>query len=169
MDWSRLFDSDLDNIYHFAMIVPDFDRALRAVGAQLGVQAWAEPQDGMNSVRLPDGRVSTVRLRATYSRQGPPFVELIEGVADPHSVFTIAGGPRLHHVGVHVADWRAAVERMQARGMTLEGVMLRAGPDPEPMGIAFMRNAFGLRIEVVDVSRRTWLRGWLAPAPPAGP
>ena len=147
MDWSRLSPLPVENIYHVAAIVADFDRALEEMGRELGI-TWAEPRSG------PGG------FRATYSRQGPPYLEIMQGVSDPRSVFTIEGGPRFHHVGIHVADWAAEVERRKTAGWELERQLAE--------GLCFMKNGMGLRFEIVDVARREWLWEWLhsEPEPP---
>jgi hypothetical protein len=89
------------------------------------------------------------RLRLVYSRQGPPYVELIEAVDG--SPWPSRRGEPFHHLGV----WAEDLDRDAAEA----GLELEFDGRPHLLGFAYYRPAGGgARIELLDVRGREAFR-----------
>ena len=139
-------------IFHMAMAVPDLERAMESLGTALRLD-WTEVRHVQMELVQPDGNVTT-RIRAVYSKQGPPYLELVSG--EPGSMFSAADGPRLHHAGMIVEDVAEETKRLQWLGMTLIA--------QTTSGVAFMTNEFGLHLELLNEQVRGTLDNWLGGA-----
>ena len=110
--------------YHLGFTVPDLDAAAAQMRAATGVE-WRP---------VHSGRLGEWEYRITFSVQGPPYLELVEGPAG--SPWDSSAGPRLDHLGIRlelvdVAQQPAFVETWQAPGAALPVLPLRAA-DTEP-------------------------------------
>lgn len=148
----------LRNVYHLGVVVPNLERGLAELGQQFGTE-WAVTREITPTVRMVSGP-ATFELRYAYSRQGPPYLEVIEGRFG--SFWTLDGGARLHHVGMFVEDLAKEVARLQAAGMTpeLQGVGEDL-TDERPNVFAFFNSAAGVRIELVDIARQAAMEEWI--------
>ncbi|MGE0387611.1 MAG: VOC family protein [Gammaproteobacteria bacterium] len=155
MDWQKLSAFPIENIAHVASVVPDLDRAMKEIGAQLGA-TWAEPQCSDSTLTFPDGPHTTRAMRVTYSLQGPPYLELLEGSQDPKSIWYIGDGPRFHHLGIYVADWRGETRRLEALGMIVEAI---------GSGMSYVRDPMGVRYELMSWKGKDLVYNWLHGAP----
>jgi hypothetical protein len=145
---TTLAPAAIDNLYHVGYLVPDLHAAMDTLGRRLQVN-WATPFQMNTAFETPDGGADDQVGRFTLSKQGPPFLELIEVIAEPGSIFAEPAGGGFHHVGVYADRWRDEVTRLTDDGMRLE----RVGA-----GLAFVRDpATGLRIEVVSFKGRPFL------------
>jgi catechol 2,3-dioxygenase-like lactoylglutathione lyase family enzyme len=98
---------EITPVYHVAFLVADLDRAVDDWGRALGFtfrppQALAKDADG-------------TPVRSSYSYQGPPYVQLIEG--RPTGVYGLDRGEGFHHFGVWVDDAHAAREQLDGAGV----------------------------------------------------
>lgn len=138
----------IDNLYHIGYLVPDLRAAMDTLGRRLQV-TWAPPFEMGTGLEAPGGPSDNRVGRFALSTDGPPFLELIEVIADPGSIFAEPAGGGFHHVGVYAHRWRDEVARLTDDGMHLE----RVGA-----GMAFVRDPdTGLRIEVVSFKGRPFL------------
>ncbi len=152
-DLISAYDIPSARLFHFAMAVPDLRGAMGLLGPALGVR-WTSVRPATIVLDTAVGRTST-EIEAVYSREGPPYVELVRG--EPDGFFSARSGPRIHHAGYIVDDVRAEAERLQALGMTVAGM----GPG-DPPGSAFVTNELGLTLEVMAQGIRDTLDGWFA-------
>jgi hypothetical protein len=144
--------------YHTGIVVPTLDDGMAVLGSlfdltwrtnhlELALRAGAEDQH--------------VDLLVAYSIEGPPYIELIEGV--PNTVWEPAAHPYLHHVGSWVDDLPAAVADAERAGFDLAA----AGRDPtngrSPRGFSYHRAGDRVLLELVDVQLRPDLERWLSP------
>ena len=86
-----------------------------------------------------------------YGRQGPPYIELVEGA--PGSQWDTTGGPRLDHVGYFSHDLDADVATLEEAGLEMH-------IDGRRYGAPFTYHracAAGMRVELIDVTRRAGL------------
>lgn len=139
----------LTDITHMALVVADIEDAMRRYGAAFGL-TWAQPWRGEMPVVAGDQETSPM-VTFTFSKQGPPHLELIEQV--PDTVWQPTRG--LHHVGVWVDDVPAAAERMAADGFVTE-VMGVSGE------FAYLLAEDGFRLELVDRKAEPEFARWLA-------
>lgn len=145
-DWSRL--------YHVGMVVPDIEETMEELGRSLGV-TWPEPQRRRRRFRSGDDRFEA-ELRFVYSFEGPPYLELIEGV--PGTPWDPRGSGSIHHVGVWVDDLEGAAGDLVAAGAPIELTY----DTPTLQSFTYHVTAAGLRVELVDASRRPGIEAWLA-------
>ena len=137
--------SAFDNVYHVGHVVPDLLSAMAALAGSMQI-TWAPPFEMRSGFTRPDGSVDDQPARIAFSISGPPYLELIEVVAAPDSIFA---EPGMHHVGYYAQRWRDDTARLQSEGWELE----RTGA-----GVAFLRDPrSGLRVEVVSFKGRDFL------------
>jgi hypothetical protein len=138
----------IGNLYHVGYLVPDLLAAMEEFGRRLEC-TWAPPFQMNTGFELPDGGTDDRVTRFAYSMEGPPFLELIQVIDDPASIFSEPSGGGFHHVGVYAERWRDEVARLSDEGMRVE----RIG-----QGLAFVQDpATGFRIEVVSFKGRPFL------------
>lgn len=148
-DLTSPYDIPSGSLFHFAMAVSDLPAAMDLLGPALNAD-WTSIWSMTRTMDTPEGPTSD-EMQAVYTRQGPPYVELVTGT--PGGFFAADDGPRLHHVGYIVDDVRAEAERLQALGMTIWDV----GP-----GSAFVINDAGMTFEVMGPGIRATLDEWFS-------
>ena len=143
-----LAPTGISNLYHVGYLVPDLRAAMDAFGRHLQC-TWATPFEMNTGFELPDGGTDDRTGRFAYSKEGPPFLELIEVITHPASIFAAPAEGGFHHVGVYAERWRDEIARLTGEGMQVE----RLG-----QGLAFVRDpSTGFRIEVVSFKGRPFL------------
>jgi hypothetical protein len=157
--FARLSPSLYENLYHMGMVVTDLPAAMAEFGGQLGL-TWAPVRVFSVNVSEGGGRAQRLDVPATYSRQGPPYLELIQATGDGLLGPERAGG--LHHIGVFVDDVEGAVRRLEGEGMRLE--MRGVAPDGTWAGPVYLANGYGLRVELGALAARDMVRGWVGNA-----
>src|SRR5262245_28925860 len=139
----------VENVYHAGYLVPDLRAGMERFGRVLQI-TWATPFEMESGFATANGEPDSDRVRIAFSNEGPPFVELIEVVPRPGSIFAEPSGGGFHHFGMYAERWRDATARLCAEGMMLE----RTGS-----GVAFVRDPhLRLRIEVVSFKGRDFMR-----------
>ena len=143
------YDIPSGGIFHFAMAVPALPGPMDLLRPALNVN-WTSVWSMTREMDTPEGRTRD-EMQAVYSRQGPPYVELVNGHGS--GFFAADQGPRLHHVGYIVEDVRAEAERLQALGMTIWDL----GPNS-----AFVTNEVGMTFEIMGEGIRETLDEWFS-------
>ena len=128
--------------YHVGIVVSDLPRAMEELGELLGL-TWL-PAFGQPTYQLLHSEQIPVEPLVTYSRQGPPYVELIQ--QRPGTVWDATG---LHHLGVWTDSMRQESDRFTQAGVPLDSV----GTDAEGnwTSACYHRTAEGLRVELIDI------------------
>ncbi len=154
-DWLAGGPGHKAGISHTALAVPDLEKAMSGYGKALGL-TWARPQQRAIRIRVAAGDLTT-EIRFTYSRQGPPHLELIEGAAG--TIWAPVSG--LHHIGLWSDQLESDAAQLEHRGMALEVAGLsRSGR--QPSGFTYHRSTHGLRVELVDAAARPAFERWFA-------
>ena len=130
--------------YHVAVVVADLDRAMGELGELLGV-TWHDPFGG-EGYQLLHGVQVEATSRVTYSREGPPYLELLQQCSG-----TVWAETGLHHIGIWVDDFKAESARFAEKGAPLEAVGVTA--DGAWTAGCYHRTGDGIRIELVDIGR----------------
>lgn len=130
------------------------------LGDGLGV-SWCSVQTGTQTVWLPDGGLTEIPLRFTYSTEGPMHLELLEGAAG--SLWDGRDNPGLHHIGVWSDDVAADTRAMLDRGWSLE--MAQAHPDHNFGAFTYVRPPSGLIVEFVWSALQPMFNRWFAGGP----
>lgn len=145
----------LGPIFHSAYVVGDLDRAIVALEGALGVSFLDPVRRDVPRVRdfAGDEPLST---RMTYSRGGPPYIELIEAVGTGFLSQATIG--RTHHLGFWVEDPAEASRYLQGRGY---GWTADIHDAEGHVAVAFVHD--GAQVyELVRETRRPALEAWIA-------
>lgn len=151
-----MFSVEWEDIYHLGMVVPDLHQAMDELSSTLGL-SWPLPQSRTRRFRGPTGTFDA-DLRFVYSRQGPPYLELIEGI--PGTPWDTTPG-RLHHVGIWVDHLEQAARQLVETGAPIELTY-----DTEDLqSFTYHLLAPGIRVELVDSARRPGVEAWIRGEP----
>lgn len=146
-------DMTTTGFYHLCFIVPDLARAMAELERGLGVQ-WSE---------VCAGKLEPWEYEIVFSRQGPPFFELIKG--PPGSPWDSSTGARCDHIGYWSRDINRDRDELAERGLPIDF-------DACPFGSSFAYHrldSIGIRAELVDQSAQPSFRGTWAPSSPSMP
>ena len=131
--------------YHVAVVVEDLAAAMDELGELLGLD-WGEPFTGSPHLLTGAGDVVDAAPRLVFSRQGPPYLELIE-----RRPGTVWSEPGLHHLGFWVDDVAAESGRFTSAGCPMEA----SGAEADGTRTSFCYHLAGndLRLELVDIGK----------------
>ncbi len=124
--------------FQVGVLVTDIEAARAELGAALGLD-WSE-------VVARD--VGEWTIRVCFARQGPPYLELIEGPAG--SPWDCGGTSRIDHIGL----WTDSLDDAK-RSVTADGLALEV--DGSRLGGKFTYHRgvdSGLRVELLDAAGR---------------
>jgi hypothetical protein len=98
--------------YHVAFLVADLATAIDDFGTALGLTF--RPAQTLTTVPDPNGSGEKAVL-SSYSYEGPPYVQLIEGQTE--GVYGLSQGEGFHHFGVWVDDAHECRQVLGAHGL----------------------------------------------------
>jgi catechol 2,3-dioxygenase-like lactoylglutathione lyase family enzyme len=133
------------DMYHVGIVVPDMEEALETYAASFGFR-WTDISESNLEV-LVNGERRATRIRACYSIDGPPYLELIEDTSKD-----VWGGADfgLNHTGFWVDDISSARDRLEASGLPA----LVADASTDPPKFTYHKAADGMWIELVGPAFR---------------
>ena len=105
------------DIFHFGVLVDDLDEAMRRFEMALGV-TFATPMDRVLHVGCGDSTQLT-DLRLAFSKEGPPFIELIQSQGS-RGVWGNHHGEGLHHIGAWTDDLEGRIAQLESEGIRVE-------------------------------------------------
>jgi hypothetical protein len=146
---------DVTNPFHVAQVVTDLEASMEELTNGLGV-TWHSIQERVMHIRY-GGEVVRAELRFTYSVEGDPQIELLEGSAGSVWGPDFAG---MHHIGVWTDDFLADVAALEASGVPVE-VTLASRTTDGPHAFTY-HNLHGLRVELVPVEMKAAFDSWFA-------
>lgn len=124
--------------FHTGIIVEDIELAREELGRALGLHFAPAHQSTY------DGKT----IEVCYSREGPPYVELIQGAAGSH--WDTAPGARMDHLGYWSEDLEADMRTLEENGLAVDIDGIAYGGR-----FSYHRTVHsGLRVELVDISRK---------------
>ncbi|MFF3226510.1 VOC family protein [Nocardia suismassiliense] len=128
--------------YHVGIVVADLRQAMSEL-SKIGFE-WHAPVRNNSEVQTDDAP-RTITPWMAYSKQGPPYLELLEQM--PGTIWAETG---LHHLGVWADDVVAESERLTAAGIPL----LNAQHDNNTGAPTRYHQTFdGVRFELMDIGR----------------
>lgn len=130
-------------MYHVGVVVPDVRAAMERYTAALGF-TWTEVGDSRFDC-VVDGRRREACVAATYSRQGPPYLEIVQDLSG--GVFSETGAG-LNHVGFWVDDLAGEIRRLEAAG--LPAVLRQVATEQRPESFSYHGDGTGLWWELVS-------------------
>jgi hypothetical protein len=142
------------DMYHVGLVVPDVGAAMTQYGEALGF-TWSAVGDTTLDV-LVDGEARQARIAATYSLEGPPYLELVE---ERSGAVWAAGALGLQHVGLWTDDLEGSVTRLDAAG--LPGRVRHLPREGQPALFSYHDGGLGLWWELVSTAFRPRLEARL--------
>ena len=141
--------------YHVGIVVADLDEAIPAFERAFQV-TFNEPSE--LTVEVEDDGPPQRRIRVSYCRQGPPYLELMEG--HQTGFLSLAGGEGVHHIGLWVPpgtrpDNTERFRALHTQAVVSGGAQLLTTP----------ASLHGVRIELVDDSARARVESWIRGVP----
>jgi hypothetical protein len=124
--------------FQVGVLVEDLEAAQQELSESLGLE-WSQTVERQNG---------DWTLRACFSRQGPPYLELIEGPAG--SPWEAVHGSRIDHIGYWAEDLEVGKDGFNEAGLAIEH-------DGTGSGAVFTYHRgrdSGLRVEFLDASGR---------------
>ncbi len=139
-----------DDVFHIGIIVPEIEAGMEEIAKRFGA-SWPRPPGAANvRVRTKAG-VQVMQSRFAYTAEGPPYIELIEGV--PGTVWEAGEGSRIHHLGAFVDDLDAEIERLTAEGADLEMASVDEAGE-RVLGVTYMNSDLGVRLDLLPSAGR---------------
>ncbi len=134
---------EYEGLFHIGVIVADMNRGMADIARRFGVE-FPDPREANVRVRYR-GVESQVAVKFAYSMQGPPYIELIEGV--PGTVWEASTGSRIHHLGVFCNNIEDEIAKLESEGYTYEAASL--GADGSMQGAQYINNDSLVRLELI--------------------
>src|SRR5687768_7088498 len=103
---------EIKRAYHVAFLVADIEAGIEHFGTALGLTF--RPAQTLTTIPDESGTGEKAVL-SSYSYEGPPYVQLIEGQAS--GVYGLQGGEGFHHFGVWVDDAQESRQILAAEGL----------------------------------------------------
>jgi catechol 2,3-dioxygenase-like lactoylglutathione lyase family enzyme len=153
VSWFGTPPAGLD-MYHVGVVVPDVREAMARYSDALGF-TWSAVGDTTLDV-LVDGRRREARIAATYSMQGPPYLELVEERSGGVWASEALG---LQHVGMWTDDLEGSIARLDAAG--LPGRVRHVPAEGSPALFSYHDGGAGLWWELVSTAFRPRLEARL--------
>jgi methylmalonyl-CoA/ethylmalonyl-CoA epimerase len=127
---------------HIGIAVKDLESALGFYRDALGLEVEGSEE------------VASQRVRAHFLPVGGPRLELLEATApdSPIARHLEKRGPGLHHLTLRVADVRAAVAQLKARGVRLIDDEPRPGAEGSLIAFVHPASTGGVLIELKQTS-----------------
>jgi catechol 2,3-dioxygenase-like lactoylglutathione lyase family enzyme len=135
-----------EDLYHTGFMVPDLEAAKARLSESAGYR-WTVPINGDVPIWTRAQGAFQLVVEFVYSLQAP-HIELIQQL--PGTPWMPAPANAVHHVGYWVDDVPAVADLLVRQGFSLESHGLADGPGPAMF--AFLTDASGFRIEIVDRS-----------------
>jgi Glyoxalase/Bleomycin resistance protein/Dioxygenase superfamily len=146
VSWFGAPPAGLD-MYHVGVVVPDVRAAMAQYSEALGF-TWSAVGDTTLDV-LVDGRARQARIAATYSLEGPPYLELVE---ERSGAVWAAGALGLQHVGLWTDDLEGSIARLDGAG--LPGRVRHLPGEGQPTLFSYHDGGAGLWWELVSTAFR---------------
>ncbi|MFI6173419.1 VOC family protein [Nocardia sp. NPDC051052] len=128
--------------YHIGIVVADLDKAMAELG-KLGLE-WHAPIRN-NSDVFSNGETKNIQPWMAYSKQGPPYLELLEQM--PGTIWAETG---LHHLGVWTDDIPEESKRLSAEGIAQ---LISSHDNISDSASAYHQTTDGVRLELMDIGR----------------
>jgi hypothetical protein len=149
--------------YHVGILVADLDEAMERFSQKLGL-TFAPVSSMEIEFENADGSSFKQALNATFSHQGPPYIELVEAQGD--DVFSLKHGEGFHHLGVWSPEWNEYHELGPSRCLPVAlKLNMIPGADP-PIWLSDPDDLHGTRLEFVSEPMKPNFEAWIQGTPP---
>lgn len=148
---------EVSTYFHIGVIVPDLKKAIEDFSRILGITFTNPEYFHIN--RLEDPKPHSHDPYVAFSREGPPYYELIEASGD--GIFSAKHQGKILYLGVWEKDMAARVKALEE-----ERIKIDAWFRNEEGGVPFCiitspQGALGIRMEYVDQSVQSTIEHWV--------
>lgn len=136
--------------YDIGYAVYDLQAAMRQFTDVMGIQ-WSPLQTATLNVRLENGVVKSIDFTLAESAQGPPYIEMVQGVQDSgDNPFKASPNFPQGHTGFAVHHLAAASDALVAAGFPRIATVV--APGQSAFLFALHRGPGGITVELVDAA-----------------
>ena len=142
-------------MFHSGLVVPDLEQTAAQYGELFGLR-FAPPRHISSTVRV-DGELKIAELLATYSVQGPPYLELIQ---EFNGAVWSTDALGLNHIGFWAEDLPAAVRELERSGLPAR--VFDEEAEETMARFSYHKATDGVWLELVATDFQPRLEKWLA-------
>ncbi|MEU9100360.1 VOC family protein [Streptomyces sp. NPDC048361] len=143
--------------FHIGVVVPDLEKAIEYYSRMHGLD-FTKPAHVTNP-RIEDPHPHEQVVHVAFSKQGPPYFELIESDGD-EGIYSSAKEGQILYLGFWEADMDGRMEKLRAEGIGIEAVS-RSAEGATPDWIITEPDAMGVRYEYVDLAEKQAIETWI--------
>lgn len=153
----KYYQDDISTYFHIGIIVPDLKKAIEDFSRILGITFTNPEYFHIN--RLEDPEPHSHDPYVAFSREGPPYYELIEASGD--GIFSAKHQGTLLYLGFWEKDMKARVKTLEEEGIEIDA-WFRNEEDSVPFCvITSPQKPLGIRLEYVDQSVQPTIEHWV--------
>lgn len=141
--------------FHIGIVVKDLEKAVDRYSKILGV-TFTEPAK-FHIPRFKDPDPHPFDMVAVYSRQGPPFYELIQASGD--GLFSAKNADQILYAGVWEPDVKNRIQFLKDNQVGIDAIL--ADSQDEPFVVLSAPEGLGIRIEFVGDGARPLIEEWV--------
>ena len=146
--------------YHVGIVVEDLDAAIPHFAEAFQI-TFNAPSVMPCQIQNPDGSSYDSEMRVTYSKDGPPYIELMQGHESGFA--SLQQGEGLHHIGLWVPPETTLDNADRFRLLHTDVVVVAGGP----LIHTDHTTLHGIRLELVNEASRPGIEAWIQNGPPA--
>ncbi len=144
--------------YHIGIVALDYQEAAEHYSKVLDVK-FTEPAETVLYIKNPETQqAETVKVAAMYSRNRPPYVELLQ--ANGNGIFSEKNAGKILYFGIWESDMDERIEELKRQGIGIEALM-RSEPGKRVSAIITAPDEMGVRIEYVSTLLRPVIEAWV--------
>ncbi|MFF0783496.1 MULTISPECIES: VOC family protein [unclassified Streptomyces] len=143
--------------FHIGVVVPDLEKAIEYYERTQGLE-FTKPAHVTNP-RLEDPHPHEQVVHVAFSKQGPPYYELIEADGD-EGIFSTANEGRILYLGLWEPDMEGRLGALAAEGIGVAAAS-RSAEGATPGWIITEPDALGVRYEYVDLAEKQAIETWI--------
>ena len=144
--------------YHIGIVAHDYQEAAEHYSKVLDVK-FTEPAESVLYIENPDTQqAETIKVAAMYSRNRPPYVELLQ--ANGNGIFSEKNTGQILYFGIWESDIEGRIEELKQQGIGIDA-LLRSEPGKRAHAIITAPDKMGVRIEYVSTLLRPVIDAWV--------
>jgi hypothetical protein len=144
--------------FHIGVVVRDLPKAVEDFSRVLGL-TFTTPAHVRNPW-LEDPEPHEQVVHVAFSKEGPPYYELIESQGDS-GIFSTREENKILYLGLWEPDMAGRIKALEAAGIGIDAAS-RSGPGATPDWIITAPDVLGIRLEYVDLAEKPVIEGWIA-------
>jgi hypothetical protein len=143
--------------FHIGILVADLDEAIADFGRIFKVRF--NPPSVVHVGMVWKATTMELDVRVSYSVDGPPYLELIEGHETGY--YSLERGEGIHHVGLWVPDLEKTMSAAERFKMLHIDATLPNKASGCITSMSAPASLHGVRLELIDERRRPGIEAWI--------